>query len=178
MSNVLWVFRNPHLSMFPYRSPAWARHSAFLQKLLRRSFVGSYSGDIDDGSYTLHRFVLENLPLKFPEGHVHPTLAYNFYLDGGDAKADEQGVLRSTALAHELGFETFVVDAMWFPQSGAWFWDPKRFPHGSKPIADYLHSLDMKLGLWMAYTQGSSSRRSSCLERHQTPRLVHRAAQA
>ena len=125
--------------------------------LVPPAFVGAYSGDIDDGSYTLHRFVLEKLLPKFPEGYVHPTLAYNFYLDGGGAKADEQSVLRSAALAHELGFETFVVDAMWFPQSGAWFWDPKRFPNGSKPIADYLHSHDMKLGLWMAYTQGSGS---------------------
>ena len=63
---------------------------------------------------------------------------------------------RSAALAKELGFETFVVDAMWFPQSGAWYWDPKRFPHGHKPIEEYLHSHDMKFGLWMAYTHGSS----------------------
>jgi hypothetical protein len=125
--------------------------------LVPPAFVGSYSGDIDDGSYTLHRFVLEKLLPKFPEGYVHPTLAYNFYLDGGGAKADEQSVLRSAALAHDLGFETFVVDAMWFPQSGAWYWDPKRFPHGSKPISDYVHSHGMKLGLWMAYTQGSNS---------------------
>jgi alpha-galactosidase len=125
--------------------------------LVPAAFVGSYSGDIDDGSYTLHRFILDKLLPRFPEGYVHPTLAYNPYLDGGASKADEQSVLRNAALAHELGFETFVVDAMWFPQSGAWFWDPKRFPHGSKPIADYLHSHDMKLGLWMAYTHGSNS---------------------
>jgi hypothetical protein len=125
--------------------------------LVPPAFVGCYTGDIDDGSYSLHRFVLEKLLPKFPEGYMHPTLAYNFYLDGGGAKADEQSVLRSAALAHDLGFETFVVDAMWFPQSGAWYWDPKRFPHGSKPISDYLHSHDMKLGLWMAYTQGSNS---------------------
>ena len=43
-----------------------------------------------------------------------------------------RGVLQSAALAKELGFETFVVDAMWFPQSGDWRWDPKRFPHGSQ----------------------------------------------
>jgi alpha-galactosidase len=56
-----------------------------------------------------------------------------------------------------LGFETFVVDAMWFPQSGAWYWDPKRFPNGHKPIEEYVHAQGMKFGLWMAYTQGSSS---------------------
>jgi hypothetical protein len=121
------------------------------------AFVGCYTGDIDDGSYSLHRFIMEKLVPRFPKGYEYPSLAYNLYLDSGGANAEENGVMQSVALAHELGFETFVVDAMWFPQSGAWFWDPKRFPHGHKPIEEYLHSHDMKFGLWMAYTQGSSS---------------------
>jgi hypothetical protein len=126
--------------------------------LVPPAFVGCYSGDIDDGSYSLHRFVMEKLVPRFPKGYVYPTLAYNLYLDSGGADADEKGVLQSAALAKELGFETFVVDAMWFPQSGAWYWDPKRFPHGHLPIEEYLHSHDMKFGIWMAYTHGSSSK--------------------
>lgn len=125
--------------------------------LVPPAFFGCYSGDIDDGSYSLHRFILEKLVPRFPKGYVHPTLAYNLYLDSGGPNAEEKGVLKSAALAHELGFETFVVDAMWFPQSGDWRWDPKRFPHGHQPIEQYVHSHDMKLGLWMAYTQGSNS---------------------
>jgi hypothetical protein len=125
--------------------------------LVPPAFVGCYTGDIDDGSYTLHRFILDNLVPRFPKGYVHPTLAYNLYLDSGGPDAEEKGVLRSAALARELGFETFVVDAMWFPQSGDWRWDPKRFPHGHQPIEQYVHSHDMRLGLWMAYTQGSNS---------------------
>jgi hypothetical protein len=121
------------------------------------AFVGCYSGDIDDGSYSLYRFILEKLRPKFPNGYVHPTLAYNPYEDNGSANADEAGLLKSAALAKDLGFETFVVDAMWFPQSGAWYWDRKRFPHGSKPIEEYVHSNGMNFGLWMAYTHGSSS---------------------
>jgi len=125
--------------------------------LVPPAFVGCYTGDIDDGSYTLHRFVLEKLVPKFPQGYEYPTLAYNLYLDVGGAHAEEKDVLKSAALAKELGFETFVVDAMWFPESGDWRWDPKRFPHGSQPIAEYLHSNGMKFGLWMAYTHGSNS---------------------
>jgi hypothetical protein len=124
--------------------------------LVPPAFVGCYTGDIDDGSYSLHRFVMEKLVPRFPKGYVYPTLAYNLYLDSGGADAEEKGVLQSAALARELGFETFVVDAMWFPQSGAWYWDPKRFPHGHQPIEEYLHSHGMKFGLWMAYTHGSS----------------------
>ncbi len=125
--------------------------------LVPPAFVGCYLGDIDDGSYTLHRFVLEKLVPKFPSSYAHPTLAYNLYLDVGGANANEANVLKSATLAKELGFETFVVDAMWFPQSGDWRWDPKRFPRGSQPIADYVHSNGMKFGLWMAYTQGSDA---------------------
>jgi hypothetical protein len=125
--------------------------------LIPPAFVGCYTGDIDDGSYTLHRFVLDKLVPKFPQGYVHPTLAYNLYLDAGGANANEKNVLQSAALARDLGFETFVVDAMWFPQSGDWRWDPQRFPHGSKPIEEFVHSHDMKFGLWMAYTHGSDS---------------------
>lgn len=83
--------------------------------LVPPAFVGCYTGDIDDGSYTLHRFALEKLVPNFPAGYAHPTLAYNLYLDAGGANADEASVLRSAALAKQLGFETFVVDAMWFP---------------------------------------------------------------
>ena len=136
--------------------------------LVPPAFVGCYTGDIDNGSYSLHRFIMEKLLPRFPKGYVYPTLAYNLYLDSGGADAEEKGVLQSAALAHDLGFETFVVDAMWFPQSGAWYWDPKRFPHGHKPIEEYLHSHDMKFGLWMAYTQGSSSEdpRSLSVSKH------------
>ena len=125
--------------------------------LVPPAFVGCYSGDIDDGSYSLHRFILDKLVPRFPKGYLYPSLAYNLYLDSGGADAEEKGVLKSAATAKELGFETFVVDAMWFPQSGDWRWDPKRFPNGHRPIEEYVHSHDMKLGLWMAYTQGSNS---------------------
>jgi alpha-galactosidase len=125
--------------------------------LVPPAFVGCYRGDIDDGSYTLHRFVLEKLVPHFPAGYSHPTLAYNLYLDSGGPNAREEDVLRSAAFARELGFETFVVDAMWFPQSGDWQWDAKRFPHGSKPTEEYLKSHGMQFGLWMAYTHGSGA---------------------
>jgi alpha-galactosidase len=125
--------------------------------LVPPAFVGCYTGDIDDGSYTLHRFVLEKLVPRFPKEYVHPTLAYNLYLDAGGPNAEEKSVLRSAALARDLGFETFVVDAMWFVHDGDWRWDPKRFPHGAQPIAEFLHSHAMKFGLWMAYTHGSDS---------------------
>ena len=108
--------------------------------LVPPAFVGCYSGDIDDGSYSLHRFIWKSLSLHFPRDMSIPLWLTTSIWTAVDPNAEEKGVLRSAAFAHELGFETFVVDAMWFPQSGAWYWDPKRFPNGHKPIEEYLHA--------------------------------------
>jgi len=88
------------------------------------AFVGCYKGDVDDGSYTLHHFILEKLLPSLPPDQPFPTLAYNLYLDVGGEKAREADVLSSASFCKLLGFETFVPDAMWFRQSGDWHWDP------------------------------------------------------
>lgn len=121
------------------------------------AFIGCYKGDIDDGSYTLHRFILERLLPSLPPDQSYPTLAYNLYLDVGGTKAHEWDVLGSAALCKHLGFETFVPDAMWYVTDGDWRWDPARFPRGGGPIVDYTHQNGMKLGLWVAWTHGGDS---------------------
>ena len=121
------------------------------------AFVGCYKGDIDDGSYTLHRFILEKLLPSLPPDQPYPTLAYNLYLDVGGNKARESDVLNSAAFCKHLGFETFVPDAMWYVTDGDWRWDPARFPRGGGPIVDYTHENGMKLGLWVAWTHGGDS---------------------
>ena len=137
--------------------------------LVPPAFVGCYKGDIDEGSYTLHRFVLDKLLPPLPKNQPYPTLAYNLYLDGGGNKAREADVLRSAAFCKELGFETFVPDAMWFPQAGDWRWDPARFPNGVWPIEQYVHENGMKLGLWVAWTQGGNSEDSEALNVFRRP---------
>ena len=108
------------------------------------AFVGCYPGDIDEGSYSLHRFILEKLRPRMPENYPDPTLAYNLYLDAGGNKATEADVLKSARTCHDLGFETFMPDAMWFPETGDWRWDP-RVSRGIGPIEQYVHSNGMKL---------------------------------
>ena len=61
------------------------------------AFVGCYAGDIDEGSYSLHRFIIEKLRPRVPAGYPDPTLAYNLYLDAGGNQATEADVLRSVA---------------------------------------------------------------------------------
>ncbi|MEO8658827.1 MAG: alpha-galactosidase [Bryobacteraceae bacterium] len=135
------------------------------QFLVPAAFVGCYRGDLDEGSYTLHRFVLDKLLPPLPPGQPYPTLAYNVFLDaGGYAASDavksptnETSLLKSARLCNDLGFETLVPDAMWYPSVGDWRWDPDRFPHGVKPILDYVRSVGMRLGLWCAWTNAGVS---------------------
>lgn len=125
--------------------------------LVPPAFIGCYRGTIDDGSYTLHRFILDKLLPPRPKNQPYPTLAYNLYLDVGGNKARESHVVNSASFSKQLGFETFVPDAMWYPKDGDWRWDPARFPHGEKPIEEYVHQNGMKLGLWVAFTHGGDS---------------------
>lgn len=125
--------------------------------LVPPAFVGCYRGDLDEGSYGLHRFVLEKLRPTLPPDCPDPILAYNLYLDVGGNKATEADVLRSAAVCRDLGFEAFMPDAMWFPETGDWRWDPRRFPRGIQPIEAFVHSAGMKLALWCAWTNGGVS---------------------
>ena len=58
---------------------------------------------MDDGSYSLHRFILEKLLPPLPQGQPYPTLAYNLYLDVGGDKAQESDVISSAAFCKSLG---------------------------------------------------------------------------
>ena len=128
------------------------------------AFIGTYSGDQSEGSYSVFRYVQDSLLPKRSKATPYPSLVYGYYFDndkpGTQTEAD---VLASARLAHELGFETFLADAMWFPDTGDWRWDPKRFPRGSKPLADYLHANGMKFALWMAWTLASDSKAPGAL---------------
>jgi alpha-galactosidase len=125
--------------------------------LVPPAFIGTYRGVHAAGTYSLHRYILDSLLPRIPSGVPFPQLGYNLYFDGGQPGTQtEADVLVSAKRAHELGFETYVADAMWFPQTGDWRWDPMRFPRGPKPIADFLHANGMRFGLWMSWSQAAN----------------------
>jgi alpha-galactosidase len=138
------------------------------------AFVGCYHGDVDDGSYCLHRFIIEKLRPAPPKNCPDPILAYNLYLDAGGNQAREADVLRCAATCHDLGFELFMPDAMWFPATGDWRWDPARFPQGIKPIEEFVHGAGMRLALWCAWSNGGMSQDKSALNVRRHPDWFHR----
>jgi alpha-galactosidase len=66
---------------------------------------------------------------------------------------DEQSQLDYIRKMPPVGMEAFWLDAGWFPGgwpygAGNWYPDPKKFPHGMKPIGDAAHQKGMKFLLW------------------------------
>lgn len=144
--------------------------------LVPPAFVGCYRGDIDEGGYSLHRYVIEKLLPPLPKDQPYPTLAYNLFLDVGGYKATEADVLRSAATCRDLGFETFVPDAMWFAGVGDWRWDPRRFPNGVRPIREFARANAMRLGLWCAWTNAGISEHPAAVSVYrQRDWLINRA---
>lgn len=121
------------------------------------AFVGCYKGDVEDGSYCLHRWVIEKLRPPLPKGYPDPSLNCAVYPDGGGPNATEETYMPIPRRFQKLGFEMFMTDAIWFPHVGDWRWDPKRWPHGDTPIEEFVHKHGMKLGLWCAWTNGGLS---------------------
>ena len=65
-----------------------------------------------------------------------------------------QKVLELASYAKESGVDTVVLDDGWFrPECteglGDWKTDEKRFPSGIKGLADKIHALGLKFGLWL-----------------------------
>ncbi|MBC9724251.1 alpha-galactosidase [Streptomyces sp. TRM68367] len=71
-----------------------------------------------------------------------------------DISEEQQQALAARAAA--MGVELFVVDDGWFGARtsdraglGDWTPNPDRFPQGLKPLADHVHDLGMRFGIWV-----------------------------
>ena len=66
---------------------------------------------------------------------------------------DEESQLDYIHKMPPIGIEAYWLDAGWFPGgwpygAGNWYPDPKKFPHGLKPLGDATHAKGMKFLLW------------------------------
>ncbi|MGW0531236.1 alpha-galactosidase [Streptomyces sp. NPDC003032] len=116
-------------------------------------FAGLWSGEGFGGaSRTWHAYQREHV---IPDADtVRPVLYNSWEATGFDISEEQQ-----RALAHKaagLGVELFVVDDAWFggrtgDRSGLGDWtpNPDRFPRGLGPLADEVHGLGMRFGIWV-----------------------------
>jgi alpha-galactosidase len=119
------------------------------------SFYGGYSDHgIGGASRELHRFEIDSILPHHPTPKLRPVL-YNSW-EATEFNVDEAGQMALAEKAASIGVERFVMDDGWFGQRnndhaglGDWYVNPKKFPHGFKPLIDKVHSLGMDFGLWV-----------------------------
>jgi alpha-galactosidase len=85
----------------------------------------------------------------------YPLVVNNSW--GGGMDVNEEIAERMIRDAADLGVEMFHIDAGWFRDVGDWYPNPKKFPHGLAPIADYAHQHGLKFGIWVDWTQAGLS---------------------
>ncbi len=115
------------------------------------SLAGYTTGGFGGASRTLHDYARDILPHG---KRVHPVL-YNSW-EAVFFDVDEASQIAVAERAAKMGVELFVMDDGWFQGReidnaglGDWWPDPKKFPHGLKPLIRRVNELGMGFGLWI-----------------------------
>ncbi len=122
---------------------------------LTPQFAYGCAGDGRGGaSRRLHGFCRERVLPGHKEDECRPVL-YNSW-EATYFDVTEEGQIKWARIAAELGVELFCLDDGWFGSrtddtKGLGDWTPRTsaFPCGLRPLADEVHRLGMKFGLWV-----------------------------
>ncbi|MBR1566159.1 MAG: alpha-galactosidase [Oscillospiraceae bacterium] len=105
-------------------------------------------------SHTYHRFLRENVCRDHRGLSERPILLNSWeamYFD-----FDEVKLLDLAREAKNLGMDMLVIDDGWFGHRdddhsslGDWTANPRKLPHGLKPLLKQITDLDLKVGLWV-----------------------------
>ncbi|MCM2425236.1 alpha-galactosidase [Streptomyces sp. RKAG337] len=116
-------------------------------------FAGLYTdGGFGAASRAWHAHQLAHV---IPDAEQPRPVLYNSWeATRFDVGEEQQRELARRAAA--MGVELFVVDDGWFGARtsdraglGDWTANPDRFPNGLKPLADEVHALGMRFGIWV-----------------------------
>ena len=104
-------------------------------------------------SQVFHQLFRHRLARGYWRERARPVLINNWEATYFDFS--ENQLLDLAEKAQQLGVELFVLDDGWFGQRtndraglGDWFVNPERLPQGLGPLAERIHGLGMKFGLW------------------------------
>ena len=118
------------------------------------AFYSGYSGQgFGEASRLMHRLERNEILPDLAHPHFRPVL-YNSW-EATTFNVNEAGQRALAEKAAKIGVELFVMDDGWFGARnndhgglGDWYVNPQKFPHGLKPLIDYVNSLGMDFGLW------------------------------
>ena len=104
-------------------------------------------------SQVFHQLFRRRLARGYWRERARPVLINNWEATYFDFS--ENQLLDLAEKAQEVGVELFVLDDGWFGQRtndraglGDWFVNPERLPQGLGSLAERIHGLGMKFGLW------------------------------
>ena len=127
--------------------------------------VSEFTGGLDYGAQPIVHFVRAHLLRDL--GPEWPWVQYNdYYATVG--KPTAAVMLENARIAATLGVELFTIDAGWFGQGseavvartlGDWDVNRARFPQGVRPVADEVHRLGMRFGIWIEIERASPGSR-------------------
>jgi alpha-galactosidase len=123
------------------------------QTLRTPIFAGLYSAaGFGAASRSWHDYTLGQV---LPHAEELRPVLYNSWEATG-FEVNESAQLELAARAAAIGIELFVMDDGWFGRRtndraglGDWQVNRERFPEGLKPLAQEVHRLGMKFGLWV-----------------------------
>ena len=108
-------------------------------------------------------FVRKHLGTRLSGLQQKPTFVYNTWVPFAK-QINEQLIMELAKSAAAAGMKEFVIDDGWQENYGDWVIDKNKFPHGLKPVFDYIKSLGMKPGIWVSV--GSASPGSKVFKTH------------
>jgi alpha-galactosidase len=118
---------------------------------LPRVVVGAFEGD---GWAAIRRHLSATAPR-----HYEPWVVYNSWFNE-EGRITEDRLLEHVAVAADLGFDAFCVDAAWYETPGAeqgyfqtrglgtWTVDERKFPGGLARFSKEVQAAGMTFGLW------------------------------
>jgi len=104
-------------------------------------------------SQCFHNLFNNHLIRGVYKNKIRPILINNW--EGTYFDFNEDKLIHMATLAKELGIELFVLDDGWFSKRnddttslGDWFVNKEKLPHGIGSLANKIHGLGLKFGLW------------------------------
>ncbi len=108
---------------------------------------------LNDLSQSLHRLYRKRLSRGVWKEKERPILLNNW--EATLMSFTEESILKIASKGKEAGVELFVLDDGWFGKRdddtsglGDWFADTKKLPQGIKGLAEKIHGMGLKFGLW------------------------------
>jgi alpha-galactosidase len=108
-------------------------------------------------------FIRKYMGIRLSALPQKPTFVYNTWVPF-EKNINEQLVMELARAAAAAGMKEFIIDDGWQTNYGDWEIDSLKFPHGLKPVFDYIKSLGMKPGLWVSV--GSAASFSKVYKQH------------